>query len=171
MDLQESLWYSIIFLTSVPASSCEYLPKSVRKHTNVCVQQTHIEVDIFVLNKSLLSLVSYYALSLIDCGFSFEGSWFTRFEWTSCFQNVGNNSLPQYTVLLPRKSKLNLQIYIAEPYTLQFQQVHHRLPALITYKQYAHCNKNMTLRKVAESFRNIPSRTCNSGISRTGVRF
>jgi hypothetical protein len=32
-DLQESYWHNIIFLTGAPVSSCEYLPKSVRKHT------------------------------------------------------------------------------------------------------------------------------------------
>jgi hypothetical protein len=32
-----------------------------------------------------------------------------------------------------------------------------------------HSDRNMTLRKVAEIFRNITIRNCNSGISRTGV--
>jgi hypothetical protein len=64
--------------------------------------------------QKLWSLVSYEALStLTDCCLSSEGSWFTPFDGTSCFQNVGNR-LPDCTVLHPINSKPNIQIYIAE---------------------------------------------------------
>jgi hypothetical protein len=55
MDLQEPLWFSIIFLTSVPVSSREYMPKYVRKHTNDCIQ-THIDVPFFVLTAEAMKL-------------------------------------------------------------------------------------------------------------------
>jgi hypothetical protein len=127
-----------------------------------------------------------------DCGLSFEGSWFNSFERTSCFQNVGNGQ-PDGTLLRPTNSKPILQIYIAEPKN----SIHYPLlcPATSTsssqiisshnflYKsdckvkharkcmnKNVHSERNMTLRNNIENFRNIPSRTCNSGISRTSVR-
>jgi hypothetical protein len=72
---EESLWYSITFLTSGPVCSFKYLPKSVRKHTNDCVQQ-NIKTygrGYFCSHKRLWSLGSYYALPSDRLWLEFRG--------------------------------------------------------------------------------------------------
>jgi hypothetical protein len=86
------------FKTSVPVYSLDYLSKSLRKHTNDRVE-TYTDVAFFVLTAEAMKL------SLVTrCALSFEGSWFTHFDWTSYFQNVGSR-LPDCTELHSRNSK------------------------------------------------------------------
>jgi hypothetical protein len=80
-----------------------------------------MDVDFFVLTRDYETWVLTMCMPCVvtDCGLSFEGSCFTRFERTSCFQNVVDG-IPDCTVLLPRNSKPNLQIYIAESKNIHY---------------------------------------------------
>jgi hypothetical protein len=112
-DLQEFSWHSIIYLTSVPVSGANICPSLWGNILMTVYKHILIRISLFSQQR-LWNLVSYYALcSLTDCSTCFKGSWFARFERTSCFQNFGN-WLPGCTELHPRNSKPNLQIYIAE---------------------------------------------------------
>lgn len=145
---------------------------------------------IFRFSQQILrSLVSYEALCSLTVSYlSFEGSWFNRFERTP-LHKMSVNRLPDFAVSQPRNNNPNLQSYIAEQqndiqYSTVFPPTSTSSPQIISsfdllymsdwYVSQAimvinfknvQCNRHLTIRKGAEKFRRIPSRTCSSGIS------